>query len=456
MFAGLPTTHVHASMCKKNFWFCILMEAWARGKYPGKEYVLQMIDEVEQFINGLNNNCLEHYRLICVPLKDGADGKEGEDRRKPPRIALDDYGGAVWRYEKTDSENSVALTRGPLSSLEDPNASGVAAPEGTSYSLTKMAAYVKGVMAVGSKVYSECVRVAGRKRRIDKEWELKSAEFEVEGQVMNASDEPERFKRRRIDQQWHSRMDEWQREKRQCQRLFEKWRSVKACGSGAIGGVGNIDNGDDDDVDDDGNDVGDVSDNNDDAIDVDDEDVDDNDNGVNDADVGDVDADDGVNDAGGEDGNDGVNGADVSGENDDDGVNGASGDDGNDVVDGVDAGGENRDKEYGERLMEKALAYVNDGSEVWVAMSAETWEMAMNLLIPSNVDNVGGDGGGVNNDNADAGGENVYVYNRDVDNDNADAGGENVYDDNRDVDNDNADVGGENVYVYTREDLLRE
>ena len=424
MFAGLPTTHVHASMCKKNFWFCVLLEAWARGKYPGKEYVLQMIDEVEAFINGLNNNCLEHYRLICVPLKDGADGKEGEDRRKPPRIALDDYGGAVWRYEKTDSENSVALTRGPLSSLEDPNASGVAAPEGTSYSLTKMAAYVKGVMAVGSKVYSECVRVAGRKRRIDKEWELKSAEFEVEGQVMNESDEPERFKRRRIDQQWHAHMDDWQREKRKCQRLFEKWRSVKACGSGAIGGVGNSDNGNDDDVDDDGDYVGDVSDNNDDAIYVGDEDVDDNDDGVNDADVGGADADGGVNDAGGEDGNNDVNGADVSGENDNDGINGASGDDGNDVVDGVVTGGENGDKDIGNRLMEKALAYVNDGNEVWVAMSAETWEMAMNLLVPSDVDNVGGDGGGVDNDNADAGGENGD--NGDVDNNNVGVSGEDL------------------------------
>ena len=88
MFAGLPTTHVHASVCSKDFWFCVLLEAWARGKYPGKEYVLQKIDEVEAFINGLNNNCIEHYRLICVPLKDGADGKAGEDGKKPPRIAL--------------------------------------------------------------------------------------------------------------------------------------------------------------------------------------------------------------------------------------------------------------------------------------------------------------------------------------------------------------------------------
>ena len=74
--------------------------------------------------------------------------------------------------------------------------------------------------------------------------------------------------------------------------------------------------------------------------------------------------------------------------------------------------------------MEKALAYVNDGSEVWVAMSAETWEMAMNLLIPSNVDNVGGDGGGVNNDNADAGGENGD--NGDVDNNNVGVSGEDL------------------------------
>ena len=119
--------------------------------------------------------------------------------------------------------------RGPPLSLEDPNASGVAAPEGTSYSLAKMAAYVKRVTTVGSKVYSECIRVANRKRKIDKEWELKSAEFEVEGEVFFHS-QPERHKRRRIDGQWHMDMNEWQREKRECQRLFENWRSVKACG----------------------------------------------------------------------------------------------------------------------------------------------------------------------------------------------------------------------------------
>ena len=296
------TRHKHASVCAKDFWFCVLLEAWARGKYPGKEGIMRKIGEVESFINGLSNNSIQHFQLTCVPMKDHAPNK------KPPRIALDEDGRAMWKYEVGESDNSqVSMRCRSLSGgcggcggcayrplpLEDVNASGVATPGETSYSLTKMAAYVKAVTAIGSQVYSKCIRAANRKRKFDKEWEMKLAEYEVEGAVLS-HELDERWKRRRIDQQWHMNMDEWQDDKRECQKIFEAWRSVMAKGSDAMEAIdGEKDNGDEDsevvkdgddgddeasedDEDDEGDDVsGEVGDENDDADEDDDADKDD-------------------------------------------------------------------------------------------------------------------------------------------------------------------------------------
>lgn len=248
MFADLPTIHVHASVCAKDFWFCVLMEAWARGKFPGKEGVCRKIDDAEHFINKLSNSSIKHFNLQCVPLKIDAP------RDKPPRIALDEDGGAVWRYEANDLGNSPASKRRRPLSLEDENASGVAAPKGTSYSLMKMAAYVKAVTRIGMQVYHKCMRVENRKRKFDKTWELKAAEFEVEGAVV-PHEGGERWRRRSVDMQWHMDMDEWQSDKRECQRRFEAWRAVMVSGSDALEAINNVKDEDNDAVGDDGDDT---------------------------------------------------------------------------------------------------------------------------------------------------------------------------------------------------------
>ena len=217
-------THKHAPRCEHNFWFCCMMEGWAKGKYPVKEEILKEIAEAETFINQCSDNDIHHYRLICVPWKDVSPYDN-----TPPRIGLNKNGAAEWIYGGENDGKSV----GPLS-LKDPDAYGVAEPNTTSHSVTKMAAYVKGTMVVGKKVYSECMRVANRKRKLDRQWEQKAAEWSVENEVFHGC-EPELYKKRRIDDEWQARMDQWEHEKRQCQLHFEAWRKVKGVGVGAVG-----------------------------------------------------------------------------------------------------------------------------------------------------------------------------------------------------------------------------
>ena len=186
-----------------------------------KEEILKEIAEAETFINQCSDNDIHHYRLICVPWKDVSPYDN-----TPPRIGLNKNGGAEWIYGGENDGKSV----GPLS-LKDPDAYGVAEPNTTSHSVTKMAAYVKGTMVVGKKVYSECMRVANRKRKLDRQWEQKAAEWSVENEVFYGC-EPELYKKRRIDDEWQARMDQWEHEKRQCQLHFEAWRKVKGVGVG--------------------------------------------------------------------------------------------------------------------------------------------------------------------------------------------------------------------------------
>lgn len=208
------------------------MEGWAKGKYPVKEEILKEIAEAETFINKCSDDEIHHYRLICVPWKEVSPYDN-----TPPRIGLNKNGSAEWIY----GEENDGKSDGPLS-LKDPNAYGMADPSTTSHSVTKMAAYVKGTMAVGKKVYSECINIADRKRKLDREWEQKAAEWSVENEVFYGC-EPEMYKKRRIDDEWQDRMDQWEHEKRQCQLHFEAWRKVKGVGVG----VESKDKDDDDD-----------------------------------------------------------------------------------------------------------------------------------------------------------------------------------------------------------------
>ena len=208
------------------------MEGWAKGKYPVKEEILKEIAEAETFINKCSDDDIHNYRLICVPWKEVSPYDN-----TPPRIGLNKNGSAEWIY----GEENDGKSDGPLS-LKDPNAYGVADPNTTSHSVTKMAAYVKGTIAVGKKVYIECINIADRKRKLDREWEQKAAEWSVENEVFYGC-EPEMYKKRRIDDEWQARMDQWEREKRQCQLHFEAWRKVKGVGVG----VESQDNDDNDD-----------------------------------------------------------------------------------------------------------------------------------------------------------------------------------------------------------------
>ena len=220
----LPTlgfTHEHAMQCERDFWFCCMMEGWARGCYPIKEEILKKVDEAESFINQCSDGDIRRHRLICVPWKDLQPCDN-----TPPRIKLNKFGGAEWTCMGENADES----RVPLS-LNDPDASGVAEADTTSQSVTKMAAYVKGTIAVGRKVYNECIRVASRKRKLDMEWGQRAAEWSVENEVYSGS-EPDLYKKRKIDDQWQERMDRWDAAKRQCQKHFEAWRKVKSVGVG--------------------------------------------------------------------------------------------------------------------------------------------------------------------------------------------------------------------------------
>lgn len=218
-------THKHAPGCDRNFWFCNMLEGWARGNHPVKEEILKAMEEAESFINKCSDDDIRDYRLICVPWK-----SQRMDDNTPPRIGLNQYGGAEWVYAGENEGKS----NDPLS-LGDPDAAGVAEPDTTSYSVSKMAAYVKGTMKVGKRVYNECVRVAEKKRKLDSEWEQRAVEWRVENEVFYDG-EVELFNKRVIDNMWQSRMDQWEAEKRECQRHFEVWRKVKGNGTGVVEG----------------------------------------------------------------------------------------------------------------------------------------------------------------------------------------------------------------------------
>ena len=97
MYMNRPTahmTHLHPRECAKDMWFCYLLEGWAKGNHPTKEKLLSKIKKVEAFINRCSDSEIEKYRLICVPWKD-----DKTTDKTPARIALDEYGGAVWKYE---------------------------------------------------------------------------------------------------------------------------------------------------------------------------------------------------------------------------------------------------------------------------------------------------------------------------------------------------------------------
>ena len=186
-----------------------------------KEEILEEIAKAESFVNQCSDADIHDYRLMCVPRKEVSPYDN-----TPPRIGLNKNGAAEWIYGGENDGKSVGLL-----SLKDPNAYGVAEPNTTSHSVTKMAAYVKGTMAVGKKVYSECIRVANRKRKLDREWEQKAAKWSVEKEVFYGC-EPDLYKKLSIDAQWQARMDEWEHAKRQCQLHFEAWRKVKGDGVG--------------------------------------------------------------------------------------------------------------------------------------------------------------------------------------------------------------------------------
>lgn len=189
-----------------------------------KEEILKAIDEAETFINKCSDDDIRNYQLVCVPWK-----AESPDDNTPSRIGINQYGAAEWIYGGENVKQSLE----PLS-LKDPDASGVAEPNSASYSVSKMAAYVKGTMKVGKRVYEDCIRVANGKRKLDMEWEQKAAEWRVENEVFHDV-EPELWKKRKIDDEWQARMDRWEADKRECQRHFEAWRKVKGGGIEAVG-----------------------------------------------------------------------------------------------------------------------------------------------------------------------------------------------------------------------------
>ena len=115
-----------------------------------KEEILEEIAKAESFVNQCSDADIHDYRLMCVPRKEVSPYDN-----TPPRIGLNKNGAAEWIYGGENDGKSVGLL-----SLKDPNAYGVAEPNTTSHLVTKMAAYVKGTMVVGKKLYSECICVA--------------------------------------------------------------------------------------------------------------------------------------------------------------------------------------------------------------------------------------------------------------------------------------------------------
>ena len=205
--------HIHDRECENDALRCQVLEWFAKGDVPSMTNVVDTVRRVKHFINSASNEDIQRLNLICIPWK------RESATNLPPRIGTDSRGVPKWIYPERDEsmdgnvEPSLAVIGSECVPEEDEKEDSPAA----------MAAFVKGSLEVGKKLYNECVKVVKQKRRIDEQYRMKLAKWAVGEEVFGETGFSSRAKRK-IAMEWQEQVDEWKERKRVCRRHYEGWR----------------------------------------------------------------------------------------------------------------------------------------------------------------------------------------------------------------------------------------
>ena len=210
--------HIHDRECGKNLLRCQMLEWWARGNVPTLQKVVDTMKEVINFISTRQNEDLQSLNIVGVPWK------RENSMNLPPRIRVTRSGVPKWEYLE-GADSAADDTRPVLAVISSEGSRGIADEEFMDCP-SAMAAFVKGSLGVGKKLYNECLRVVKQKRRIDVEWRTKTAKVVVDEEVFGENGLTRRAKRK-IDEEWQEKMDHWKEAKRVCRRHYEGWRVME-------------------------------------------------------------------------------------------------------------------------------------------------------------------------------------------------------------------------------------
>ena len=184
--------HIHDRECGKNLLRCQMLEWWARGNVPTLQKVVDTMKEVINFISTRQNEDLQSLNIVGVPWK------RENSMNLPPRIRVTRSGVPKWEYLE-GADSAADDTRPVLAVISSEGSRGIADEEFMDCP-SAMAAFVKGSLGVGKKLYNECLRVVKQKRRIDVEWRTKTAKVVVDEEVFGENGLTRRAKRK-IDEE---------------------------------------------------------------------------------------------------------------------------------------------------------------------------------------------------------------------------------------------------------------